>query len=263
MKAELWKNDLLPGVTIASNSYSGHQFQPHFHDHYVIMIVDEGVNEGVCEKKRFQVTANDILMINPGEIHTGSSYQGKHLRYSAFYVDVDFFTQHLPLDRRSPPVFTSLLEKNQRLAYELKDLILSTRADESPFELEEKKVKTFGELMTFAGSNNRDAIHSVASSVQKIKTFIREQYNQQFSLEALAKYAGLSQYHLIRTFKHNVGITPFQFLRNYRIERAKRELLTNKAIAEVALDVGFYDQSHFHKHFKLVTGITPREFQRQ
>lgn len=263
MKVDLWRHDVLPGVTLASNSYSNHQFQPHFHDHYVVMIVDEGVNEGVCEKKRYQVTANDILIINPGEIHTGSSYQGRYLRYSALYVDVDFFTRHLPIGHNSPPVFTSLIEKNNPLARELKELIQSTRAEESLFELEEKKVQTFGKLVNFSVSKKLKPIPSPTATVRKVQNFIREQYNQQFSLETLAKYAGLSQYHLIRTFKHTVGITPFQFLRNCRIEEAKRELLANKAIAEVALNVGFYDQSHFHKHFKLVTGVTPRAFQCQ
>lgn len=261
MKVELWKNDLLPNVTLTSSSYSDHSFQPHFHDHYVIMIVNEGVNEGVCEKQRFRVTPGEILFINPGEVHTGNSYQSKHLKYSAFYVDADFFTRHMHVDR--PPVFAKMHQTNNDLAEGIKLLLQSTRSSASAFEIEEKKAKTFGEVIDFARSLRPSEVRDLpAPSVQKIKSFIKDQYNHQFTLEDLARHAGLSPYHLIRSFKQAVGITPFQFLRNYRIEKAKQELLNRKPIAEVALEVGFYDQSHFHKHFKLVTGVTPREFQR-
>jgi AraC-like DNA-binding protein len=265
MKMELWKNDLLPGITFANNSYSHHSFQPHFHDHYTIMIVDKGVNEGVCEKKKYHVTASDILLINPGEIHTGSSYQEKHLHYSALYVYEDFFIKHqLYGQGGSPPVFTKLLERNAGLAERIRELCQCTRAAEDPLEIEEKKVSVFWELMNYNGSKKPEASSNIdRTSVQKIKTFIKEQYKQQFSLANLTDFTGLSPYHLIRSFKQAVGMTPFQFLRNYRIEKAKVELLRKKSIAEVAVEIGFYDQSHFHKHFKLVTGVTPREFQRQ
>jgi AraC-like DNA-binding protein len=256
LKTELWKNDILPGVTFASSTYSSHHFQPHFHDHYVVMIVDEGVNEGICEKKRYQVAGDEILFINPGEIHTGSSFRGKQLRYSALYVDVDFFT--------GQPVFSELVTKNAGLVNSIKALFQSVKSDASVLEIEENKVKTFGEMLAHAGSKISGPHNEIIrTSAKKIKAFIEERYNEQFSLASLADHIGLSPYHLVRSFKQTVGITPFQFLRNFRIEKAKYELLNSKSITEVALEVGFYDQSHFHKHFKLITGVTPREFQRQ
>ena len=264
MKIELWKNGLLPGITLINNTYSHHSFQPHFHDHYVVMMVNEGVNEGTCEKEKYQVTANDILFINPGEIHTGNSYQFRHLRYSAFYIDTDFFTQHLPGKRNCPPpVFSRLLEEKIDLVESMRELFQCTRTIAEPFEIEEKKVTVFLEFMNYTVSKKRETVNNISRvSVQKIKGFIQDQYKQQFSLATLTAYAGLSPYHLIRSFKQSIGITPFQFLRNYRIEKAKQELLKKRTITEVALEVGFYDQSHFHKHFKLVTGVTPREFQK-
>jgi AraC-like DNA-binding protein len=227
------------------------------------MIVDNGVNEGVCEKRKYQVSSSDILFINPGEVHTGNSYQGKHLQYSAFYIDTVFFTKHLATGSCSPPVFTKLVETNNELASDIKALFRCTRFKESPLEIEEKKTKVFWELMNYTQSQKQITNHVSNALVQKVKCFIKEQYNQQISLASITDYVGLSPYHLVRSFKQSVGMTPFQFLRNYRVERAKHELLRKKSITEVAIEVGFYDQSHFHKHFKLVTGLTPREFQRQ
>jgi AraC-like DNA-binding protein len=259
----LWTNSLLPGVTFVNNSYSYHSFKPHFHNHYVIMIIDDGINEGVCEKRKYQVTSSDILFINPGEIHTGNSYQGKHLQYSAFYIDVEFFTKHLLADAScSPPVFTTLLETDTELVRGIKELVQCTRLEANPLEIEEKNVKVFWKLMNYTQSQKQETPRNVSkTTVQKVKCFIKDQYDQQFSLTTMANDVGLSPFHLVRSFKQAVGITPFQFLRNYRVEKAKQELLKKKSITEVAIEVGFYDQSHFHRHFKLVTGLTPREFQ--
>lgn len=265
MNLKLWNNTLLPGITLVNNTYSHHSFPPHFHDHYVIMIVNKGVNEGVCEKKKYQVCENDILFINPGEIHTGNSYGGKPLEYSAFYIHADFFTKELLKNSSDlPPVFPSLLKTNKGLVNEIKGLFLSTQLQDLQLKIEEQKEIVFGELLNFAQSSKMEATAALSKAVvQKVKSYIKDQYKNQFSLASLTNYAGLSPFHLVRSFKEAVGMTPFQFLRNYRVEKAKQELLKKKNIAQVAVEVGFYDQSHFHKHFKLVTGVTPREFQRQ
>jgi AraC-like DNA-binding protein len=265
LRMNLWTSSFLPDVTFVNNSYCYHSFQPHFHDHYVIMVVDNGVNEGICEKKKYQVTTNDILFINPGEIHTGNSYRGQRLQYSAFYINTEFFTKHLLPDGSGvPPVFVKLLETNTGLTGDIRELIKCTRADGSQLEIEENKAKVFWQLMNYTRSQKQEATGNISrENIRKVKCFIKDQYNQQFSLADMTDYVGISPFHLVRSFKQEVGLTPFQFLRNYRVEKAKGELLKKKSITEVAIEVGFYDQSHFHKHFKLVTGLTPREFQRQ
>jgi AraC-like DNA-binding protein len=142
-------------------------------------------------------------------------------------------------------------------------LFTCTQTGTGALETEEKKVLVFRELMKYTEIRKAEAPVAISrTAVQRIKNFLTEQYTEQLTLTELAEYADLSPYHLVRSFKQTVGLTPFQFLRNYRIEKSKQELLSNKPIAAVAVEVGFYDQSHFHKHFKLVTGFTPREFQR-
>jgi AraC-like DNA-binding protein len=58
-----------------------------------------------------------------------------------------------------------------------------------------------------------------------------------------------------------VGITPHAYRLNCRIDRARELLRQGRDIAETALECGFYDQSHLHRHFKAVTTVTPREYQ--
>jgi len=93
--------------------------------------------------------------------------------------------------------------------------------------------------------------------------YIHEHLAEDVSLETLARVAGLSPFHFARLFKKTVGIAPHQYLIRRRVERAKELLLTTESeIAEIAVQVGFCDQSHLTSHFKRTYGIAPGAFLR-
>ncbi|MEW6734220.1 MAG: helix-turn-helix domain-containing protein, partial [Acidobacteriota bacterium] len=66
--------------------------------------------------------------------------------------------------------------------------------------------------------------------------------------------------YLIRAFRNEVGIPPYVYLTQVRIEKAKKLLAKGAPIAEVAVAVGFADQSHLNRFFKRIIGITPGRY---
>jgi AraC family transcriptional regulator len=95
----------------------------------------------------------------------------------------------------------------------------------------------------------------------------RELFNSQFaeklSLEAVAQAVDVHPTHLAREFRQRYRFTVGDYVRDLRIEEARRELSTSDApVAEIALAAGFSDQSHFTRVFKRHTGLTPTEFRR-
>lgn len=69
-------------------------------------------------------------------------------------------------------------------------------------------------------------------------------------------------FHFARLFKHSFGLSPHQYILQNRIERAKK-LITADAgcsLTDIALQVGFYDQTHFGKAFKRTVGVSPKVF---
>ncbi|WP_179049767.1 AraC family transcriptional regulator [Nostoc sp. TCL26-01] len=97
--------------------------------------------------------------------------------------------------------------------------------------------------------------------LQQILNYIHSHLEQAIQLTELAKIADISQYHFCRLFKHSMGVSPYQYVLQQRMEKAKQLLQQGKyTIAEIAQMVGCADQSHFTKHFKKYTGVTPRYF---
>ncbi|WP_206996736.1 helix-turn-helix transcriptional regulator [Trinickia mobilis] len=81
------------------------------------------------------------------------------------------------------------------------------------------------------------------------------------SVERLARHAGLSPYHFLRTFERVTGVTPHQYLLRARLRAAAQRLAEESAkIVDVALDCGFNDVSNFNHAFRAEFGASPRAY---
>jgi AraC-like DNA-binding protein len=84
------------------------------------------------------------------------------------------------------------------------------------------------------------------------------------TLDALAREAGLSRYHFLRTFERCTGLTPHQYVRRARLrEAAVRLVAESRNVLDVALDCGFGDVSNFNRAFRAEFGMSPRAFRAQ
>jgi AraC family transcriptional regulator len=100
--------------------------------------------------------------------------------------------------------------------------------------------------------------------LQQVVDYIHAHLDRDLSLKELAAIVQMSAHYFSQLFKQSTGITPHQYVIHCRIERAKELLMQRKlTISDVAKVVGFVDQSHFHRHFKRLVGITPKAFLQQ
>lgn len=100
-----------------------------------------------------------------------------------------------------------------------------------------------------------------AAHYKRVLDFIEAHYGRTIVLEELAQEAGISPFHFARQFKKTIGQSPMQFVRSFRIDRAKLLLEdANLPLIDIALRCGFADQAHFSRVFKQATGQTPKAF---
>jgi AraC-like DNA-binding protein len=92
------------------------------------------------------------------------------------------------------------------------------------------------------------------------RAYLTENWDQPVPLGALASFAGLTRFELVRRFRQQAGLTPHAFQTNLRVARARAMLSVGEPIARVAAACGFADQPQLTRTFRRTVGVTPARF---
>lgn len=101
---------------------------------------------------------------------------------------------------------------------------------------------------------------------QRIKTMlscIHSQFAAELTTATIAASASISESECLRCFRSTIGTTPIQYLKQYRIQQAARQLTeTQEKISDIAVSCGFLDMSYFTKVFREMMGYTPTQYRK-
>ena len=225
-------------------------FPSHFHDHYVIGVVERGTRTLTCGRQRQVIGPGDVLLFNPGDSHAciqadGSlDYRGLNIPRSTMLALAEEI-----MGSRAMPGFS----------------VAVVLGEEPELRREEALLLAWGLLLPgYAGMV--ETVSACRVEVERTCAFIRSHYARHITLEELSLQAGLSKSALVRAFAKAKGVTPYRYLMAVRISEARRLLERGVSSAEAAVETGFSDQSHFTNYFTAFTGLTPgacRELFRQ
>ena len=101
--------------------------------------------------------------------------------------------------------------------------------------------------------------------VEQIADYIDRHFQDKLTLETLAEACHGSPYHLQRTFKRVMRMTPTEYLMRRRIDEVKRALAepeSQRTVAEIAREVGIGSSAYLITLFKKMTGVTPNEYRK-
>ena len=88
-------------------------------------------------------------------------------------------------------------------------------------------------------------------------------YAQPLDVPALARVAGVSEAHFIRTFRATFGETPHRYLQRRRVERSMFLLReSDRSVTDICLDVGFQSLGTFSRTFREIVGQSPLAYRR-
>jgi AraC-like DNA-binding protein len=97
----------------------------------------------------------------------------------------------------------------------------------------------------------------------RVRDRIDRAYAEPLDIPALARLAGCSEAHFIRTFRAVFGETPHRYLQRRRVERAMHLLRMGRSVTDVCFDVGFNSLGTFSRTFRAIVGVSPRVYQRR
>ncbi len=239
------------------------KFLNHFHEHYVIGLIEGGHRALVCKGSSYILGPGDLVLFNPRDNHACAPVGDAGLDYRFLNVPSEVMTRaaRAITGRDGAPVFGRCMAPGGDIApglCELHDLIMenakSSRKEELFFLL-------LGQLLSEHAEAGGDVVPARAHpAVEAVRAYLELHYADSVSLEELSELAGLSKYHLLRCFTRQQGISPYSYLETLRVNQARRLLKRGVPPAETAQRTGFADQSHFSRFFKKVTGVPPGRY---
>lgn len=99
--------------------------------------------------------------------------------------------------------------------------------------------------------------------LNRVVEYIEQHLCDELSPQELARYAGVSDYHLRTVFFHLAGMTLTEYIKNRRLSEANKELLQGKTVTDLAYQYGYQSLDGFTRAFKKWSGLLPSDAARQ
>ena len=263
---KFWRLPTIEGLELLHASYVTQSFPRHMHDEFAVGVIETGKLGFAYRGRHLVASPGCINLCNAGEYHTGRAASDEGWAYRMFYLHPDLLADAYAqaTDKQVKiPFFPAGVITDQWLARRLLGLhrSLETSTD-NQLEQQSALIST---LVAFILRHSDDPprLHAVGREhrrVAMIRSYIEACSPQPIRLDELAQIACLSPFHLLRVFQQQIGLPPHAYLTQVRLQRAKNLLRHGLCPAQVALETGFVDQSHLHRHFRRTFGITPGQY---
>ena len=263
MRSDLfYKNHFLPFAELRFSRSSTAPFKPHMHKTLSVGAVHKGEVLYNVNGKKAVLAPGSLVVINPETLHACNPANETERSYYMLHLDTEWcFQVQRSMWEIERFVGVGRIRIDNVPLYERYCKAMEHLMD-GKIHLQEKEQMLFDlacEVFS-AACSPQEKMEESAGNIEELKKILSADLRKDFTLDALAEELGVNPYTLIRSFKAATGFTPHAYRMNCRIERARSLLRQGTDIAETALACGFFDQSHFHRHFKAMTTVTPKQY---
>lgn len=247
----------MPGVSEVFHArYASYAYPAHAHGTWTLFIVDEGAVRYDLDRHPHGSDPSMVTRLPPHVAHDGRPATSRGYRMRVLYLDGAVLGEHLigsAVDR--PIIPDPSLRPSLAAVHELLGCADDALEAESRLAFVIERLR--GHLRDRIDHHERGRSGALA---EELRALLDARVVETLTLAAAGRQLGASPAHLVRCFTRTFGLAPHAYRIGRRIEIARLQLLDGRPVADVALSVGFYDQSHFTRHFKRLVGTTPGRY---
>lgn len=205
---------------------------------YLAQVPTENITQGLC------IDLNERLLDSvPGVLQDDSEKLPQmDMNLAVFPGSINLLS----------PLLTKIAKTGPQETFAMEELMNQLHADFNAFISPYRK-----ETQALPVKKNSTK-KEILSRLLKAQAFIHDNLTSTFKLKELADACCISEYHLLRLFRHFFGCTPSTYLERIRMEKAKPLIEQNQLpLKEIAYQLGYMDQQYFSRRFKKHFGYAP------
>lgn len=243
----------------------GWKFGPYVRESYVIHIVKKGKGSFSLTGKTYNLGAGQAFIIRPGEETTYRAdnddpwsymWVGFHGYRAEDFIEAMGYSKDCPIIRiEQMDTCTECIDRMLQLSQ-------ITRINE--VKRQSALMLLFATIMEDNAADEKQTDNVEYPSKIYVKAavdFITEKYMNKIKIDDIADFIGISRSHLTGSFKKEMGVSPQEYLINFRLEKAVSMLRSSKEqINIIAYQCGYEDSLSFSKAFKQKFGMSPKSF---
>lgn len=251
-------------VEIVHAQYVEHRFGRHAHEHFVVGLVERGIQQYTYRGSRHTTPAGQLFFVNGAEPHTGEPATADGYLYRTLCLSPESLRQ-LTLNianRNELPYLKGAVVSDRRLFSKLQRLHRAIASNSPTMQRELLLLAAVRHLIEHHAENRARLPEAGRESavIRRVREYLEAHYAEDVSLSQLGALASRSSFHIARAFSKAVGLPPHAYLESIRIRHARRFLASGVSVVDTALAVGYPDQSHFTHRFRRFTGFTPGQY---
>lgn len=256
---KILRNTLLPEIEIKDGAEELYSVKKHSHNELSIGIIENSSSLVGCKDLDFRLNPGDMILIPANTIHLCEPENPDDFLFKMIYIDSKWFEDVFKINPSLLPPVQKKLNTNQLL--EINTFINNFSQINERMELETELIFFMENIIFEIFSIDKNFTqHQEDDKDDRIKNYLDQNFTDDLTLEDLEKISGKNKFSILRKFRKDHKLTPHSYIINKRIELAKKLLLNKDSIADIAVNTGFFDQSHFIKTFKNYVGMTPSQY---
>lgn len=231
-----------------------------YSENFSVAAVYEGAFDGWYRGRVRMHVAGSLKLKEPGEVHRDLRVHQPFTLQGAGFVPECVAAAADAMGLRGDPHFKAHIfapgERATQLAFAMLDALV--RDDATQIERETLVAETLSEIVCASPPSRPRA----PLAVRRARAFLHDALADKITLDDLAAHAALDKFHLVRAFRAEIGLPPYEYLTYLRVSRARELLQRGAIVAEAAQAVGFCDESQLHRHFRRIVGLAPGAYAR-